>query len=78
MEFGTCKCDFFKYLCSCLYPFAFKQVILSSNLSYILSAESTTLISPKFYILNFFHQLTQYWLIATVGKNISLEVGNVI
>ena len=42
------------------------------------SAESTTLSSPKFLILSFFHQLTQIWLIAMAGKNITLEDDDVI
>ena len=42
------------------------------------SADSTTVISPKFAILSFFHQLTQNWLIAMAGKKITLEDGDVI
>ena len=45
---------------------------------YISNGERTTLISTKFAILSFFHQLTQYWLIAMVGRNITLEDGDVI
>ena len=45
---------------------------------HISSAESTTLISQKFAILSFFHQLTQYWLIAMAGKKYTLEDGDVI
>ena len=43
--------------------------------SHISSAEST---SRTFSILSFFHQLTQYWLIAMAGKNITLEDGDAI
>ena len=48
------------------------------KLFYISNAERTTLNSTTFAILSFFHQLTQYWLIAMAGKNITLEDGDVI